>query len=157
MPISPVKIADIEACIIGAKVPPLWRWRIPLGRTASEVNIAWDMVSGFIKANPGAATFDMVPIDPRVGDRITHIGARVLGTGSGLPVVIRLFRNNGDGTTRSLMATLTINAPPASWATYTVPLTQPEVVADGRGYVFAGDIPTTNQAIALLGYLSDRL
>jgi hypothetical protein len=155
-PITSTRIAAIEACIIGRKFPPTWNWRLPLGRPASEINVAWDTVGGFVKATGGGALLDMVPITPDVGDRITDIGARILGTGAGGPVVVRLWRQNGDGT-RAPLATLTVVAPPAVWALYTVALGPAEVVADQKGYSFEVDLPTANQAIHLVGFRSDRL
>lgn len=146
----------IQDSIIGRKFGPGWRWLPPLGRAASELNLTWDTINGFVKATT-AANFDLVVIQPNVGDRITTIGARVLGTGAGGNVVIRLFRNNGDGTGKSLMGTLTIATPPATWATYTAPLTKPENVADAMGYYFQADIPTANQCVSVVGYQSDRL
>lgn len=147
----------LQDCIVGRKYPPTWTWRPPLGRAASEINLTWDVVNGFVKANPGPANFDLVPITPNVGDRITTIGARVLGTGAGSNVVVRLYRNNGDGTARTTLATLTIVTPPAAWALYSVALGAAETVADGKGYFIQADIPTTNQSVALVGYQSDRL
>lgn len=147
----------LQDCIIGRKYPPTWWWRVPLGRAASEVNLTWDTVNGFVKANPGPANFDLVPLLANVGDRITTIGARVLGTGAGGTVVIRLYRNNGDGTARTQLAALNIVTPPAAWAFYSVALGAPETVTDQKAYFFQADIPTTNQSVGLVGYQSDRL
>jgi hypothetical protein len=156
-PVRAADMNDLQDNIINRKFPPTWWWRIPLGRAASEVNLTWDAVNGFVKANPGPANFDLVPAYANVGDRITTIGARVLGTGAGGNVVVRLYRNNGDGTARTQLAALTITTPPASWGIYTVALGTPEVVADQKAYFFQCDIPTTNQSVAIVGYQSDRL
>lgn len=150
-------LAALEDCIRGMKYPPTWTWTIPLGRPASEVSLLWDAVNGFVKANPGPASFDLVPIEPNVFDRITTLGARVIGTGAGGNVVVRLLRNNGDGTARTTLATLTIVTPAAAWATFTVALATPEIVGDSKGYFIQADLATTNQSIALVGYQSDRL
>jgi hypothetical protein len=154
-PVTSTRIAAIEDSIIGRKFPPTWNWRIPLGRAALEVNVAWDF-NGFVKATSGGATIGLIPIAPNVGDRITDLGARILGTGAGPSMAVRLQRHNGDGT-RTLIATLTVAAPPAAWAFYTVAVAPAEVVADQRGYSIEADLPTTNQAIQLVGFRSDRL
>jgi len=157
-PGSPVKSSDLndmQDAFIGRKFPPTWSWRSPLGRAASEINVAWDF-GGFVKATSGGAAIALIPVAPNVGDRITVIGARILGTGAGLPVVVRLVRHNGDGG-RAVVATLVVPTPLPIWAPYTATLPEPEIVADQNGYTFEADIPTADQAIQLVGFASDRL
>lgn len=145
--------------ILGRFFPATWAWTIPLGRAASEVNLTWDAVNGKITAT-GAANFDFVPIAPGagpfVGDRITTIGARVLGTGAGGNVTVSLMRDNGDGSAVTEVVRLTIVTPPAAWALYTVALAPCELAVDRNAYFFRGTLATAGQAIATLGYQSDR-
>jgi hypothetical protein len=142
--------------VVGAKRPPLWRWQTPQGLVAADVNLGY-VADGSIIAGGAGAVLGLVPVTGLlVGDRITAISARVLGTGVATNVVVRLYRNNGDGTARTGIGTITIGTPPASWNTYTLTgLT--EVVAPGKAYFLQADLPSTGQAIALLGVQTDRL
>lgn len=144
------EIFDAEIDNRGSK----WHWLVPQGRQALETNLTWDYINGTTTANPGPGFGTLITISPPVGSRITTIGARVLGTGAGGAVVVTLYRNNGDGTARTVIATLNIPAPAAAWAEYTQALAAAEIVADQKGYFFEIELPTTNQAIALIGWQS---
>lgn len=151
--VKAVTLNDIQDCIIGDKMAANYEWVGPRG--FAEVNITNDNVNGNVYANPGAATIAQVPLQLAVGRRVTDIAARVLGTGAGGNVVVRLRRYNGDGTS-TVMGTLTINTPPAAWATYTLVIT-PFTVESAKPCYFEADLPTTNQKISGFGFNRDKL
>lgn len=128
-----------------------WRWQIPLGRSAAEVNITWDDSTGTATASPGPGLLDSIPVRVDVGETISTIGARILGTGGGGSVVVHLYRLPADGSGRVAIGAINVPAPAATWTKYTSDLGTPEVVADGVGYVLEVEMPTTGQAIALVG------
>lgn len=134
----------------GYNTGPVWQWFLPLGRSGADTNITWSDVSATATANPGPGLIDSIIVHTKTGDTIKGIGARILGTGAGGNVTVHLYKNAGNGTGRSTVATLTITTPPATWTTYTL-TTLTEVVADQTGYTLDVEMPTTNQVVALVG------
>jgi hypothetical protein len=151
---------DIQACIVGMKVPEHWRWEHP-GRGYLETNISFDVGggigSGDLIATAPAALFAGKLSAVPVGYRVSAMKARFLGTGGVATAHVYLQRNNGDGSFSNL-GDLAIVNPAAAWAEYTLdPIGIVAAMASPAALYLAVTMPLAGMRMSNLGIRLDKL
>ena len=154
---SQVKSADLNSvqdCIVGIKRPSAYRWITP-----SRANVdAGNTYQADGLSYAAAGTFaGMVMPDVMEGDRVTAFAVRHLGTATGWTAVYTLNLNKGDGSP-TVLGSLSIVNPAASWATYALTLGTPHVMLPGESLYLSetAGAPVANK-LGNAGYASDRL
>lgn len=149
--VSPIRAADLNAmqdcAAYGREGAYVWRSFAPFGH--DHANTTTDYANGYVYASTSNGQA-IVLLQLAEGLTITHIAARVAGTGAGGVISALLRRIDGDGTVTPV-ATVVIPAPvSADFATYSEELVPHIVTAAGESFVFIVTFSATNQKLSEL-------
>lgn len=154
-PVDPTTLNDLMDCVIGMKRPSSTRWFCP--STPNVLGSGNSMAADHLVFGASNA-FQGMPLGGSFeSDRITGFAVRLEGAGGTYTIALGLYLNEGSASP-TLIGTLTIVNPPASWATYSVTLSSPITIAPGQS-LFLSQTALGGIASSLgpVGITSDRL
>jgi hypothetical protein len=147
-PVRSADLNDIQDCVVAGAHGTKTRWFPPYGRIPNDVNITTTNGFVFANANVAAVNYIGVPIDQ--GARIVGLRARVKGTGAAGNVLVKLVKWRGD-VTETVVGTITIVSPPATWADYSGAIGPVNVTAGDYCFFLRCELALQNQALVAIG------